>query len=147
MSVISNLLTKDDDSDDDDKIISTKLANNYSIPKPIIADSSILLSYYNLFNSKVFNSLLGPITIVYVSRLVTTAGRYLPLENRIELSPSLVAGSSTRLQETLLHEMCHAAQYIQGERDTPHGMMFKKWSSIAMTHYPELSISVCHNYI
>ena len=38
-----------------------------------------------------------------------------------------------RLRHTLLHEMCHAAQWlVDGKINPPHGSLFKKWANHAM---------------
>ena len=76
--------------------------------------------------------------ISWSSRLLTTAGITLCREIRlgkdnpqkqreaaIELSIKVV-DTEIRLQETLLHELCHAATWIiDGVRKPPHGAEFK----------------------
>lgn len=52
-----------------------------------------------------------------------------------------------RLRSTLIHEMCHAANFLIDELDNAqHGKMFKKWGRKATKHFPEISIDRCHNY-
>eukprot|EP00922_Rhytidocystis_sp_ex-Travisia-forbesii_P036248 GHVS01053772.1.p1 GENE.GHVS01053772.1~~GHVS01053772.1.p1 ORF type:complete len:347 (+),score=47.36 GHVS01053772.1:43-1083(+) len=86
---------------------------------------------------------------------------------RIHLSPKLL-NSPFRVCQTLLHEMCHAAQFFF-EPSTmrapvlhcetcqemsaktyvdrrPHGPAFWKYAKIASLLYPSLEVSRCHSY-
>ncbi len=52
-----------------------------------------------------------------------------------------------RLRSTLIHEMCHAANFLIDELDNEqHGKMFKKWGRKATKHFPEITVSTCHSY-
>eukprot|EP00922_Rhytidocystis_sp_ex-Travisia-forbesii_P036235 GHVS01053748.1.p1 GENE.GHVS01053748.1~~GHVS01053748.1.p1 ORF type:complete len:335 (+),score=83.14 GHVS01053748.1:163-1167(+) len=93
---------------------------------------------------------------------------------RVQLSPKLLT-NSYRLCQTLLHELCHAAQFFfepstmatpsslrvcetcqQEDKQTdkqktfvdrrPHGPAFWKYAKIASLLYPSLEVSRCHCY-
>lgn len=65
---------------------------------------------------------------------------------RIELSTHVVDNSS-KLRQTLCHEMCHAAAWlIDGMSKPPHGPAFRAWASRAMAKLPGLDVSTCHSY-
>jgi predicted SprT family Zn-dependent metalloprotease len=65
---------------------------------------------------------------------------------RIELSTHVVDNSS-KLRQTLCHEMCHAAAWlIDGVSKPPHGPAFRAWASRAMAKLPGLDVSTCHSY-
>ena len=53
-----------------------------------------------------------------------------------------------RLRDTLIHEMCHAAVWVQtGDRSAGHGPLWKKWANWATLLFPSLpNITRCHNY-
>jgi predicted SprT family Zn-dependent metalloprotease len=104
------------------------------------------------------------LTVSWSNKLRTTAGRTrllrhktaknnhlnndLKVSNRtvaIELSTK-VLDSLDRLKCTLLHEMCHAAQWILDDNARPmHGPIFKKWARLA-SQRTGVPISVRHNY-
>lgn len=96
----------------------------------------------------------GPdvVPIAWSKTLNTTAGttRLIRSHNvysaEIALSTKVVDEDS-RLRNTLCHEMCHAAAFLQDKVvKPPHGAAFKKWAAKAMAVYPELSIATCHSY-
>ncbi len=52
-----------------------------------------------------------------------------------------------RLRSTLIHEMCHAANWLVDQLDNAHhGAQFRKWGRKATKQFPEISVSTCHNY-
>jgi hypothetical protein len=52
-----------------------------------------------------------------------------------------------RLASTLLHEMCHAAQFlVDNATKPPHGPAFQRWVKEVERFYPHLMITTCHNY-
>ena len=66
-------------------------------------------------------------------------------EASIDLSVK-VLDNDERLQQTLLHEMCHVAAWLlDGQKKPPHGPSFWKWASIASAR-SGLPVSTCHNY-
>ena len=57
-----------------------------------------------------------------------------------------VVDDDRRLQETLLHELCHAAAWVvDGVRKPPHGAAFYKWGERASTA-TGLPVTRCHTY-
>lgn len=58
--------------------------------------------------------------------------------------PTLLAAACRR---TLCHEMCHVAAWLLDHTSKPpHGAVFKKWADRAMSVYPDLEVTTCHNY-
>lgn len=111
---------------------------------------SLSADAYTEFNNEVFEGQLpGDLEIKWSNRLLTTAGstRYKGKKCWIELS-SKVIDNPLRLRKTLLHEMCHAAQFIVSKDSTgkPHGPIFKHWAARATAIYPELEVKRCHTY-
>jgi hypothetical protein len=81
-----------------------------------------------------------PPDLVWNARLTKTAGFTAYKLNRrtgqrtcsIELSTKVV-DDTERLMWTLMHEMCHAAQWcVDGVHRPPHGATFKHWAAVAM---------------
>eukprot|EP01071_Lankesteria_metandrocarpae_P014230 Lankesteria_metandrocarpae@DN8235_c0_g1_i1.p2 len=65
---------------------------------------------------------------------------------KIQLSTK-VLDDEHRMQKTLLHECCHAAQFLlEGETRPPHGPGFRKWAAIATSAFPHLEVTTCHSY-
>ena len=65
---------------------------------------------------------------------------------RIVLS-SKVLDTPSKLAQTLLHEMCHAAAWIvDGVNRPPHGAVFSKWARAASSCYPCRAVTTCHSY-
>ncbi|TPX67759.1 hypothetical protein SpCBS45565_g03543 [Spizellomyces sp. 'palustris'] len=109
------------------------------------------------YNREIFESRLpATLGLVWSKHLRTTAGRtFLKKELRngvlehvasIELSMK-VLDDIGRLQSTLIHEMCHAAQWILNKVSTPpHGKVFKYWATRAESAYPQIKVTTCHSY-
>ncbi|KND01381.1 uncharacterized protein SPPG_03193 [Spizellomyces punctatus DAOM BR117] len=109
------------------------------------------------YNREIFESRLpSDLGLVWSKHLRTTAGRtFLKKELRngklehvasIELSMK-VLDDIGRLQSTLIHEMCHAAQWILNKVSTPpHGKVFKYWAARAECLYPQIKVTTCHSY-
>eukprot|EP00388_Colpodella_angusta_P014463 GDKJ01036167.1.p1 GENE.GDKJ01036167.1~~GDKJ01036167.1.p1 ORF type:complete len:884 (+),score=188.39 GDKJ01036167.1:37-2688(+) len=102
--------------------------------------------------TKAFNDVLPLETEIFFSgRITSTAGRcHFPNSKtphcRIELSKKLITDYQ-RLAETLLHELCHAANYHSKMPLKPsHGPAFKHWVSIVAKAYPEYPVSTYHSY-
>jgi len=58
-----------------------------------------------------------------------------------------VVDNYAKLKRTLCHECCHAGTWsIDHIGKPPHGANFKYWAGIAMSVYPDLEITTCHNY-
>eukprot|EP00918_Siedleckia_nematoides_P077275 GHVU01168992.1.p1 GENE.GHVU01168992.1~~GHVU01168992.1.p1 ORF type:complete len:477 (+),score=101.21 GHVU01168992.1:379-1809(+) len=116
-------------------------------------------SWFAAFNREVFGGRLPDDTpLVWNPRLTKTAGMTRmrrkgdPLAGticrvcEIELSVKVI-DDEFRLQKTLLHEMCHVAQFLLDQVSRPpHGREFMKWALIATTRYPELRVTVKHDY-
>lgn len=65
---------------------------------------------------------------------------------RIELATK-VLDTSSKLERTLIHEMCHCAAWlIDHVAKPPHGQVFKQYAKRAMVIVPEVDVSTCHNY-
>jgi len=65
---------------------------------------------------------------------------------RIALSVK-VLDTPLKLAQTLLHEMCHAAQWlVDHTQRPPHGAVFQKWARAGTAAYPKRPVTVCHNY-
>lgn len=137
----------------------------------------LVRQYYVEYNKRVFDDSLPPVKVVtgeplvkradvvivsWNKRMLTSAGftnvQYLSsTKTRIatmEFAPKVIDDES-RLQETLLHEMCHVAAWmidgcgLTGRMSccTAHGYHFKKWASVATGVYPELTgFHKCHSY-
>jgi predicted SprT family Zn-dependent metalloprotease len=109
---------------------------------------------FQLFNETVFdNKLPHDMEICWNKRLRTTAGccinsgtTIVPM-CKIELS-NKVCDSYERIQDTLIHELCHAATWmIDRVKDAGHGPVWKKWTERAMFAHPGLNpITTKHNY-
>jgi predicted SprT family Zn-dependent metalloprotease len=79
------------------------------------------------------NQIPSSTVIQWNSRLTRTAGQTMMTRHnmmrtvQIQLS-SRVIDKEERLQSTLLHEMCHAAQFLlENEEQPAHGPGFQKW--------------------
>jgi predicted SprT family Zn-dependent metalloprotease len=107
---------------------------------------------YKSFNETCFDGALPTdLPVTWNKRLLTTAGLTkmrgggLSRAASIELSVK-VLDNDERLQNTLLHEMCHAAAWLlDAQKKPPHGPAFWKWAGIASAR-SGLLISTCHNY-
>ncbi|XP_003745628.1 acidic repeat-containing protein [Galendromus occidentalis] len=108
---------------------------------------------FDLFHETVFQSRFNSeIPITWNVRMLKTAGccYYRRHQDgskraRIELSPKVLDRPS-RLRDTLLHEMCHAAGWlIHGYRDG-HGTLFKFWAQRAL-QLLGLTVTTTHSYI
>ncbi|KAH0479285.1 MAG: hypothetical protein KVP17_000392 [Porospora cf. gigantea B] len=110
--------------------------------------------WYAKFNQDVFgNQLPLDIRLEWKPRLLTTAGRARfrskadgTRSATIELSVK-VLDNREKLRKTLLHEMCHVAQWLlDGEMRPPHGDAFQRWASIASRTFPHYRVTTTHNY-
>ena len=152
----------DSESDDSDidiisppkltQIQRKKKKSNFNNERELITKST-----FRTFNKIVFNSALSSVEVVWSKRLTSTAGltrlkRKKMGENwqyhaSIELSTKLIDDKS-RLQSTLMHEMCHAAAWIiDNIHKPPHGKCFKKWGNLAMRKIDGLLVSTTHEYV
>jgi hypothetical protein len=116
----------------------------------------IIKYYVNLFDGKIFNhALKSVVTIELVTSCGTKAG-YCSINHatrtaKISLSKKLCFNSE-RIRDVLIHELCHAAQYLLREPYKKnlkyHGIEWKMWTNKANTTFPELPlIDEYHNYI
>ncbi|KAF4705420.1 hypothetical protein FOZ62_003829, partial [Perkinsus olseni] len=161
---------KDDDSEDDALLtpistrrrprsrkktpLSTKTSGGENDDDGPIPDGDFsrmraeLVKEYPRINEQVFdNRLPKDMDISWNNRMLTTAGVTVFKKGicRIELSTK-VLDRPLRVCKTLLHEMCHAAQFIlSGELRPPHGPAFKK-AQIASAVFPQYAVTVSHSY-
>jgi predicted SprT family Zn-dependent metalloprotease len=111
-----------------------------------------LSAYFSFYNRTVFAGALSEVKVSFSNKLLTTAGitrlrRAGPDKTcAIELS-SKVCDDVPRMASTLLHEMCHAGQFLlDNVTKPPHGPAFQKYVSLVNNFYPHLHITTCHNY-
>lgn len=107
------------------------------------------------FNEVVFDGKLNTVTVTWSSKLRTTAGVARCTKERknsdrrfasIELSMKVI-DEYQRLRHTLLHEMCHAAQWlVDGAINPPHGACFKKWANLAMSRINGVTVTTTHSF-
>ena len=112
---------------------------------------------FSEFNQRVFQNELSSVKVTWSNKLNTTAGMTrmrgkLGADQAhtrvatIELA-SKVIDDEERLRSTLLHEMCHAAQWlIDGQHKPPHGKSFKKWANISMRKIKDVEVTTTHDY-
>ncbi|XP_063717843.1 germ cell nuclear acidic protein-like isoform X2 [Symsagittifera roscoffensis] len=124
---------------------------------------------FTVFNETVFENMFSNNTfkIEWNKNLTSTAGRTNCVSKKevyrnvdgskgskvverfatIELATKIL-DSADRLRDTLIHEMCHAAVWVQtGDRSAGHGPLWKKWANWATLLFPSLpNITRCHNY-
>ncbi len=113
---------------------------------------NLLKAAFNLHNKAAFSSQLSSVSVSFSNKLLTTAGitrlkRKANIRScSIELSTKVITDTH-RLHQTLLHEMCHAAQFlISNAPHPPHGPAFQKWTKNVNRVYPNVHISTCHSY-
>ncbi len=109
------------------------------------------------FNKLAFNNKLSSVEVTWSNKLNTTAGitrmrGKLGEKNShtrtatIELA-SKVIDDEERLRATLLHEMCHAAQWLlDGVHKPPHGSSFKKWAALSTRAIGDVEVTTTHDY-
>ncbi|KAA8496189.1 HMG box-containing protein C19G7.04 [Porphyridium purpureum] len=119
--------------------------------------SQLARNIFVFYDEYVFQNQLRDHTYInWNRRLRSTAGLTRFLEDKrggsslrfsvIELS-SKVLTSSERLYATLVHELCHAAQWVvDAEYRPPHGAAFMRWVRRCEKIDPALSITTCHNF-
>lgn len=119
----------------------------------------LVRKWLNYFNERIFKNQLPPdLAISWSPRLTRTAGTTMmkgvgrsgiSLNRSCEVFLSTkVVDSEERLKKTLLHELCHVAQYlIENEHQPPHGPGFKKWANLASVLCPKIPVSVTHDYV
>ena len=109
-------------------------------------------AYFSFYDRTVFGNELSAVKVSFSNKLLTTAG-ITRLRRAggsrscvIELS-SKVCDDVPRMASTLLHEMCHAAQFLlEDVTKPPHGPAFQKYVKVVNKFYPHLLITTCHNY-
>ncbi len=112
---------------------------------------------YDMYRDKVFGKALPDrLEISWNNRLTKTAGMTITDTKkfkgvpkrvaRIELSNKVI-GSLDRLSSTMIHEMCHAAAWLDGGYDGAHGGEWVAWTIRAIQRFPKLkSIDRCHDF-
>jgi hypothetical protein len=112
---------------------------------------------FSEFNKQVFHGALSSVIVTWSKKLNKTAG-ITRMRGKlgdgnghtrvaaIELSTKVI-DDEERLRSTLLHEMCHAAQWlVDGVHKPPHGAIFKKWASKSMSKIRDVEVTTTHNY-
>jgi len=110
-----------------------------------------LLHLYAEFNLKLFGQKLPEdLPFSWSHKLNSRAGQTFCKKNgskniaRIVLSTVHIR-TYDRLQETLIHEMCHCAEWLIDEVNPSHGNSWKKWIDSAKKEYPHLALTrTCH---
>lgn len=109
------------------------------------------------FNKLAFNNQLSAVEVNWSNKLNTTAGitrmrGKLGEKNShtriatIELATKVI-DDEERLRATLLHELCHAAQWlVDGVHKPPHGSSFKKWAVLATRVIGDVEVTTTHDY-
>ncbi|KAI9011343.1 SprT-like family-domain-containing protein [Gaertneriomyces semiglobifer] len=109
---------------------------------------------YKEFNRTIFQSMLpDDMPITWSKTLNKTAGRTIMRRSHgqhysavVELS-SKILDDISKLRNTLVHELCHAAAWLIDHVDKPpHGATFKKWSAAAEAAYNDIKVTTCHSY-
>jgi hypothetical protein len=112
---------------------------------------------FSKFNKLAFNSKLSSVEVNWSNKLNTTAGitrmrGKLGEKNAhtrvatIELATKVI-DDEDRLRATLLHEMCHAAQWlVDGVHKPPHGSHFKKWAALSTRVIGDVEVTTTHDY-
>jgi len=113
---------------------------------------AILISLFAEFNHKFFaNKLPSNLGISWSHKLNSRAGQTSCLKNentniaKIVLSTVHIR-SNERLQETLIHEMCHCAEWLLDKVNPSHGNSWKKWINAAKMEFPNLSLTRTCNW-
>jgi len=112
---------------------------------------------FSEFNQRAFQDALSSVEVTWSKKLNKTAGvtrmrGKLGDDNAhtrvatIELSTKVI-DDEERLRSTLLHEMCHAAQWlVDGVHKPPHGRNFQKWAAISMRKIRDVEVTTTHDY-
>jgi predicted SprT family Zn-dependent metalloprotease len=118
----------------------------------------IAREWFAKFNEAIFDGKLEPdMELEWNNRLRTTAGRTHStrtlLNDQFTYSSKIVLSSNIldtkdKLENTLVHEMCHAAVACIDKllKAPPHGTEFKHWAGKVTRAFPHLQVSTCHNY-
>ncbi|CAM9929182.1 unnamed protein product, partial [Ectocarpus sp. 8 AP-2014] len=119
---------------------------------------SLTAKYFAEFNEGAFGGALSDVKVAWSARLSTTAGVTKSLRrvnpsgedyaylSTVELSTK-VLDSEDKLQQTLLHELCHAAAWVVDHKSNPpHGEHFWAWANRAKAAHPGVPITTCHSY-
>ena len=97
-------------------------------PKPSGLDPDLTRLSRELLDEIKLPLLSAQVTVVWNSRLRTTAGRAYCSTQRVELNPALVDVSEAEIDRTLRHELAHLVAYhrARGRRIEPHGYEWKQ---------------------
>jgi hypothetical protein len=152
-----------DTSDADD---SSTAAAGSVVDDPILSledRHALVVELIEEFNRTVFEGKLPPDQeVTWNTRLSSTAGltRFKMSDDGgpfrrvapVELSPALL-DRSLRIRQTLMHELCHAAQWVVHGcsrskcKCGPHGPHFLYWAQRARYQYGNEMVTRCHNYL
>ncbi|XP_014288273.1 putative uncharacterized protein DDB_G0282133 [Halyomorpha halys] len=111
---------------------------------------------FKLYNKEIFNEKLPPLEIKWSGHLTTTSGITKSSskitkngkirQSTIKLSKTVVDDAS-KVRDVLLHELCHAANWLIDEQAGGHGPLFKKWVNKIWIKFPEVpKVKTTHSY-
>jgi predicted SprT family Zn-dependent metalloprotease len=161
------ILSSDDDEDEEDGTIIAQPITKQTlqsvqakrVPSTLFNKTreKFAVKLFNQFDQTVFDGKLkaAGIQLSWSRRLTSTAGKTIVKLGRgiqkgvckvdIVLSATIL-DRETRLQSTLLHEMCHAAAWIVDKNDNPpHGPVFQKWAELAQAR-TGVAVTTTHTY-
>ncbi|CBJ26687.1 conserved unknown protein [Ectocarpus siliculosus] len=123
------------------------------------ARDSLTAKYFAEFNEGAFGGALSDVKVAWSARLSTTAGVTKSLRrvnpsgedyaylSTVELSTKVLDSEDKLQQQTLLHELCHAAAWVVDHKSNPpHGEHFWAWANRAKAAHPGVPITTCHSY-
>jgi hypothetical protein len=142
----------------DKKLDTSKISTNARSTLAFRKNRDALTTHtFSEFNRQAFQDALSNVNVTWSKKLNKTAGvtrmRGKLGENNantrvatIELSTKVI-DDEERLRSTLLHEMCHAAQWlVDGAHKPPHGTIFKKWAAVSMRKIRDVKVTTTHDY-
>lgn len=105
-----------------------------------------LYKLYRDYNRQFFNSSLPDVQIEYSNTLTQATGLFDARKMLIRLSAALLMGREQETKDTLIHEMIHVAQQINGIDERPHGPYFSAhMSRINEAAQGEATVTVTHH--
>lgn len=164
-----NVFIIDSSSDGDDDSLGEKIFGPSVTPaktskveapsskkKPVMRNRELMAQdTFRSFDKRVFQGRLGAGTsLTWSNKLRTTAG-VTRLTKKADGSKTAfivlstkVCDDSSRINSTLMHEMCHAAVFLLdgAPKEGPHGPSFKKWGQHAMRCVPNVVVTTTHDY-
>jgi hypothetical protein len=107
-----------------------------------------LYKLYRNYNRQFFDSDLPKVQIEYSDALTQAAGLFDSGRMLIRMSTALLIGREQEAKDTLIHEMIHVAQQINGIEERPHGPYFSAhMARINEAARGEVTVSVTHHLL